>query len=308
MSAVTSATARAVVRGESRSAAVVLAVALGVGPVRAGSGALGYVDIYILPTAQFSAQAALRRRPHNTGAAMSKEALAARLQEIRQKAESFVAQRKQFDEADKEGEKIYAAYMNKVFEAKAIREARDIAANEHWKKICGEEAECREQLRAAALLEIEQQSTPRLPAATPIVAQELRPGSTRRGVGSGDPMPPAETSDDDSWGGWTATGMKDGPKKKKQDDTIINAKQADRTLVIHNVFGMHEKDLTKEIRLALGIRLDWGQADTTARVNYSAARRTAFVRFDTKEECNRVTMLLDGARNPKSKAGGKGKC
>ena len=102
--------------------------------------------------------------------------------------------------------------------------------------------------------------------------------------------------------------MQDGPKKRKQDDIKIDAKRADRTLVIHNVFGMHEKDLTKEIRQALGIRLDWGHTDTTARVNYSAARRTAFVRFDTKEECNRVQLLLNGTRNPKSKAGGRGEC
>ena len=128
---------------------------------------------------------------------MSK-AIAERLQDIRQKAELFVAQRTKYDEADKEGDKIHAAYMDKVLIAKTLRQQRDLAANEHWKTLRAEEAECAEQLRETALQEHKQHAASMPPATAPTKqVPPVRSGSARRGVGSGDKAPAAESSDDD---------------------------------------------------------------------------------------------------------------
>ena len=78
--------------------------------------------------------------------------------------------------------------------------------------------------------------------------------------------------------------------------------------MIKNVAGMGAKELKAHIRMLMNIRTDWGQADTTAAISFNFERRTAFVRFDTQEECELAEKRLEGARNTKTKSKGKGKC
>ena len=132
---------------------------------------------------------------------MATAALGAQLQEIRQRAQLFLAERTQHEVTDREFEQRHAIYMNKVFEAKEIKAKRDIECNEIWKDLKEEEDQCREQIRVAALWEMEQQAKILAPpAAMPINRGPSHPGSTRRGAGSADPVPPAaeEESGDDS--------------------------------------------------------------------------------------------------------------
>jgi hypothetical protein len=77
--------------------------------------------------------------------------------------------------------------------------------------------------------------------------------------------------------------------------------------VIKNVYGMSVKELTAHIRTLMGIRTDWGHPDTTAAISFNHERNTAFVRFDTQEECDQAEWHLEGARNTKIKSKGKGK-
>ena len=180
--------------------------------------------------------------------------------------------------------------------AKELCLKRDMAANSMLKDIMTEEDECKERIRVVALEDL---------------ARTKALLSAQRGKGSGDPAPPAqpaaeEESGDESWGAWGPNGLKADAQKSKLG-AVDTGPRPSRILVVKNVGGMGAKDLKAHIRTLMDIRTDWGHPDTTAAISFNYERQTAFVRFDTQEECELAEKRLEGARNTKTKSKGKGK-
>jgi hypothetical protein len=229
--------------------------------------------------------------------------LGAALQEIRQRGELFLINKAKVIEADRIVEEVHQRYMATVVVAKELCRKRDIAADLMQEDIMTEENECRGRIRVVALEDLARRNVD-VPRRNAIL-------SAQRGKGSGDPTPPAqpaaeEESDDESWGNWGPNGVKQDAIKSKPSEGDTGPRPS-RILVIKNVAGMGAKELKAHIRTLMNIRTDWGEPDTTAAISFNYERQTAFVRFDTQEECELAEKRLEGARNTKTKSKGKGK-
>ena len=238
--------------------------------------------------------------------------LGAALQEIRQRGELFLINKAKVIEADRIVEEVHQRYMATVVVAKELCRKRDIAADLMQEDIMTEENECRGRIRVVALEDLARRNVEDLARRNVDVPRRNAIQSAQRGKGSGDPTPPAqpaaeEESDDESWGNWGPNGVKQDAIKSKPSEGDTGPRPS-RILVIKNVAGMGAKELKAHIRTLMNIRTDWGEADTTAAISFNFERQTAFVRFDTQEECELAEKRLEGARNTKTKSKGKGKC
>jgi hypothetical protein len=250
--------------------------------------------------------------PNRFAGLTTTQELGAALQEIRQRGELFLINKAKTTEADRVIEEVHQRYMATVMAAKELSRKRDTAADRRQEALTTEENECRARIKVVAIEETARRIAEESARRNLEKPWTRATQSTQRGKGSGNPSPLAhpaaqEESDNDSWGDWGPNGAKQDVRRNEPSDGDTGERPS-RILVIKNVAGMGAKELKAHIRFLMGIRTDMGHIDTTAAITFNFERRTAFVRFDTQEECDRAEKSLEGARNTKTKSKGKGKC